>query len=375
MVTLAARRSLGDRFRLWQARRVANPGFRARAARSPLTGWVARRYARRLFGLCAGFVHSQVLTAVVRLGIVERLAAGPCNVDELADAAGIAPDAADRLVAAAADLGLVARLRDGACILGPLGAALAANPSVAAMIAHHDTLYRDLADPVALLRAPRGSGALAAYWPYAGNPDAAALPPDRVSAYCGTMASSVPLVADDLLRALDPRRFRRLLDVGGGDGSFALAAARGAPGLEVVVFDLPAVAARAEARFAAAGLGSRGRVVGGDFRRDPLPPGADLVTLLRVLHDHDDDDALALLRSVHAALAPGGTVTVAEPLAGTPGAQGVGAYFSFYLLAMGRGRPRTPGEVRALLGAAGFRGARQLPMPLPVQAGVIVARR
>ena len=60
------------------------------------------------------------------------------------------------------------------------------------------------------------------------------------------------------------------------------------------------------------------------------------------------------------ALPPGRRLVVAEPMAGAPGAEPMGdAYFGFYLLAMGRGRPRTLGEIAGLLRAAGFAGVRE----------------
>ena len=63
----------------------------------------------------------------------------------------------------------------------------------------------------------------------------------------------------------------------------------------------------------------------------------------------------ALLTKVHAALPPGGTLLIAEPMAGTPGAEAMGdAYFGLYLWAMGSGRPRTAEAYRAMLRAAGF---------------------
>ena len=86
---------------------------------------------------------------------------------------------------------------------------------------------------------------------------------------------------------------------------------------------------------------------GGDFRTDPLPEGADIVSLVRVVHDHDDEAALAILRAAWQALPAGGTLLLAEPMAGTRGAGGVGAYFAFYLLAMGSGRPRRAEELTA----------------------------
>ncbi|WP_306770453.1 methyltransferase, partial [Escherichia coli] len=107
-------------------------------------------------------------------------------------------------------------------------------------------------------------------------------------------------------------------------GAFACAAAQAAPQLEGQVFDLPAVAARAAQRFGQAGLAARCQAFGGDFFQDELPAGADLVTLLRVVHDHDDARVLRLLGAVRRALVPGGALLLAEPLADTPGAERMG---------------------------------------------------
>jgi demethylspheroidene O-methyltransferase len=170
-------------------------------------------------------------------------------------------------------------------------------------------------------------------------------------------------------------RHRVLLDVGGGEGAFAIAAARRAPGLRVVLFDLPAVAERARERFAQAGLADRARAVGGSFHADPLPRGADLATLVRVLFDHPDERVVAILKAVRAALEPGGTLLVCEPMSGTPGAQAIGdAYYGLYLLAMGKGRSRTPQRIEALLREAGFADVRLLPTRLPLQTRVLRAR-
>ncbi len=96
---------------------------------------------------------------------------------------------------------------------------------------------------------------------------------------------------------------------------------------------------------------------------------------MRVLHDHDDESALALLRAARAALAPGGTVLVAEPMSGARGAEPMGdAYFGFYLLAMGRGRPRSAGEVAGLMRAAGFAAVRELPTRRPMLASALIGR-
>lgn len=363
-----------DRFRGWREGLAARPGFRRWAARFPLTRPFARRRARALFDLCAGFVYTQVLLACVRLDVFAILADGPLTSARLARRLGLTAEATERLMAAAASLRLVARRADGAWMLGPLGAAMIGNDGIAAMVEHHAMLYADLADPVALLRRPRGGNALSAYWAYAGAESPGAMGAERVRDYTALMAASQPMVAEEVLATYRFARHRRVLDVGGGNGAFLRAVAAEAPALELMLFDLPAVAEEAKARFAVASLAGRARVFGGDFSQDALPRGADLVTLVRVLHDHDDEVAQALLGRIRAALPPGGRLLIAEPMAGTSGAEPMGeAYFGFYLLAMGRGRPRRPEEIARMLQAAGFLRSRLLPTPTPLLTRVMVA--
>jgi len=371
------RTALHHRWCDWRNRRVADPDFQARAAAFPLSRPIVRRQAGELFDLMAGFVYSQVLLACVRLRLFDRLAQGPVPLSELAAATGLSAAMAERLCAAAAALELMDARGDAGYALGRLGAPLVGNEALASMIEHHATLYADLADPVALLRGP-GRSAMAGYWPYAAVDAAepvAALPPERVAEYSRLMSASQPLVAREVLAAYHFGAHRCLLDVGGGEGRFLAAVARQSATLPLMLFDLPAVADRAQARLAAAGLSGRVQVHGGDFFRDELPPGADIVSLIRVAFDHPDERVLRLLRAVRRALPDNGTVLLAEPMAGVAGAEAMGdAYFGFYLLAMGHGRPRTAAQLSALLQAAGFGEVRQLRLNLPLQTGLLVAR-
>lgn len=366
--------ALHERVLAWRDRLLASTRFRRLAIAFAPTRPLARAQARELFDLMAGFVYSQVLLACVRLDLFGRLAAGPLPLAALARDTGLSDDALRRLLDAAVSLRLL-QWRGQGVGLGPLGATLCGNQPLLAMVEHHATLYADLADPLALLRGevpPR----LNACFPYAGNADAAALPSQQVADYSALMSASQPLVAQEILDRYDVRRHKVLLDVGGGEGTFLLRVARHAPQLQLRLFDLPAVAERASARFLQAGLGSRAQAHGGDFRSTPLPAGADLATLLRVAHDHPDASVLAILKAIHAALVPGGRLLLAEPMAGAPGAEPVGAaYFGMYLLAMGSGRARTAAELTALLHQAGFARVRPLASRLPLQVGLLLAER
>jgi demethylspheroidene O-methyltransferase len=366
---------IAERFHALRDRLLASPRFQRWATAFPVTRPIARRRARGLFDLCAGFVYSQVLLACVRLRLFELLIDGPQPIDRLAARLSLRLDAAARLLEAAAALRLAERRRDGRFGLGPLGAALVGNPGVAAMIEHHALLYDDLRDPVGLLRGEPGTGELRRHWPYADGERSAELAANEVAAYSDLMALSQPLVAADVLAAYRFHRHRCLLDLGGGDGAFLAAVATEAPALQLILCDLPAVAERARARFAGSGLAVRAQAVGGDFRTEPLPDGADIISLVRVIHDHDNADALSLLRAAWRALPAGGTLLLAEPMADTRGAESMGAYFSFYLLAMGSGRPRSAGELSALLEQAGFGQVCPLSSRRPMLVSMLLARR
>lgn len=344
---------LGRAWRKLRAEKLADRDFRRRAAANPLTRPIAQHFGRKLFDLTAGFVYSQILKAVIDLDLLGRLESGPKTADELAGPLGLTPEAARRLLDAAAALELVEASPDGVFEIAALGSALQAETGVRAMIAHHDMLYADLADPVKLLRGEAEETRLSRFWPYAGGAGSGGGEGD--GPYTELMAASQSFVADDVLDVFSFGDRNSLIDFGGGDGSFAEAAARRWEHLAIAVADLPPVAARAKERLDKAGLNNRVAVHGLDLFEAEPPGEFDVAAFVRVLHDHDDERALALLRLAHRSLTPGGEVMIAEPIADMPGARRVGhAYFSFYLLAMGSGRPRTSAELADLLDRAGF---------------------
>ncbi|MBQ0943382.1 methyltransferase domain-containing protein [Ideonella sp. 4Y16] len=363
-----------DGWARWRDRLLGSPRFRQWAAGFPLTRWVARRRAQALFDLVAGFVYSQVLLACVQLRLFDHLAEGPRTLDALAPRLGLDASACLRLLQAAQALSLVEPRGAGRWGLGPLGAVMAGDRAISAMVEHHGALYADLADPVALLRGQARDSHLAAFWPYATTTAPGQLGDADVGAYSELMSASQPLVAEQVLDAVDLRRWRCLMDVGGGQGRFLIEAARRVPALSLRLLDLPAVVERARQQPDWQALGERARVHGADFLRQPLPTGADIVSLVRVVHDHDDEPAQALLRAVHAALPPGGALLLAEPMADTPGAARMGdAYFGFYLLAMRSGRPRSAARLAEMLQAAGFQAPREHATRQPLQTRVLMA--
>ncbi len=339
---------------------IANPTFQRRTALFPLSRPVARHHAGKLFNMVTGYIASQLVRACSELEVLPMLAECPMTAEQVAQRCDLPLKSAEALLKAAAAYDLAQALGDGRYALGETGAALIGNASLKMMIRHHEVLYRDLADPVAMLRAGHGAS-LAAYWTYGDGDE------DASDTYSELMGETQPMIADQVLRVYNFGQHQQLLDIGGGAGAFLSAVGEAHAGLKLALFDLPQVAARAKNPCIS--------VHGGSFKTDDLPRGADCVSLIRILHDHDDDVVKLLLKKIAAALPPGGTVVIGEPMAETRSAKAMGhGYFGLYLLAMGSGRPRTADEYHAFLKEAGFASSREHKTAMPLICRVISAQ-
>ncbi|MEE4288072.1 MAG: methyltransferase [Erythrobacter sp.] len=372
-------RTRRERWRIaYVARRNAifgSDAFQHWCARLPFVRGVAKSRATQMMDHIVGFTYSQVLKAVIESELLDLLANGPIAAAEVAHYTQLSRDAALALLRAARALDLAEEVVEDGWMLGQQGAVLVADEGTQAMIVHHRLLYNDLIDPLELLRKDRREPTeLSRYWSYAGALHGAAERGRETHEYSRLMAASQRYVADQVLAAFSFSGAKSLLDVGGGHGAFVARVGEVYPRLSLGLFDLPEVAANAAApRDERLGAG---RVVchGGNFFEDAIPAGYDLVSLVRILHDHDDEPAAALLANIRASLSPGQRLLIAEPMARIPGAEPMGeAFFGFYLWAMGSGRARSPAEIIAMLKTAGFASARLIAGPQPVIASMVVA--
>jgi demethylspheroidene O-methyltransferase len=365
-----------DRLHIYKDKLIANSRFQNTVAKIPFLRGIAKKRANQLFDVMAGFVYSQILLACIRLNIFNYLKDGPLSLEAIKNECGLERAPLKQLLDAAVSIHLLEIRTNHRYGLGKLGAPLVENSALAAMIEHHSVLYEDLRDPLLLLSGKLKSKKLEKFWPYVSNDleDQESLKDqDRVKDYSDLMSASLPLVADQVLGAYDFSRHHCLLDIGGGQGTFLKRVHLQSPRLERMLFDLPGVANLAAENFSANSENQSIKVFGGDFFKDELPSGADLITLIRVIFDHDDERVKILLGSIFRALSPGGKLLIAEPMAETPDHPPMGhAYFGFYLMAMGRGRPRTVDEIGQLALQAGFKSVEILPSDMPINAQVLL---
>ena len=356
------------RWRLLRNRILANPRFQKWAAKTPLVRRIASQKAVELHHLTAGFVYTQTLTAVVQSNLLAVLQGRIETTKSVAAMCGLTTQAAFTLLTAARALKLTDEVSAGHWMVGELGASVLGNPAVADMVRHHAVLYRDLADPLAVLRHREKTG-LRNYWSYVPG---GTHPEESHREYSRLMSSSLALIADHILDSYPLTNYQSLIDVAGGTGQFTRLVQQRYPELSTTVLDLPEVVSEAKTLQ----IQHKTRFIATDMFQSPLPENTELFSLIRVLHDHDDEPVKHLLARLYDALRPGGHLLIAEPMAGTAGAAPIGdTYFSFYLWAMGSGRPRTAEELQAMCLAAGFTRVREFKTPIPALTRLLVAEK
>jgi hypothetical protein len=147
--------------------------------------------------------------------------------------------------------------------------------------------------------------------------------------------------------------FDLAVDVGGSHGGLLVRLLQEHSEASGVLFDLPHVAQTMRDTLRAGPAGDRIDIVSGNFF-EQVPEG-DLYLLKMILHDWDDDECRAILRSVRRAIRPGGRVAVIEHLLPERPEPGEALIMDLAMMVWDTGRERKLSEYEALFEAAGFR--------------------
>jgi hypothetical protein len=175
--------------------------------------------------------------------------------------------------------------------------------------------------------------------------------PERHGIYDTAMMVHGIAETEPMLDAYDFSGFRSVVDVGGGQGRMLAAILDRYPGLEGILFDLPAVVDRSRSIIAGLGLSDRCQLTGGDFFASV--PRADAFVLRHIIHDWEDDEAVAILRRCREAMNPGGRVLVVETVIPPLNEPCFGKWLDLMMLIVG-GRERTEPQYRELFSRAGL---------------------
>jgi acetylserotonin N-methyltransferase len=307
--------------------------------------------------LINAFRCSAVLFGGVSLGLFDRLAAGPADVETLAADLRANADALQRLLDASVGLRLLVRQGERYANTPAAAAYLCRNSPrrMTGYITYSDRilwkLWAHLPDAVreGTNRWKQGLGLDGPlFTSFFRNED------DKREFLLG-MHGFGQLSSPEVVRAFDLSRYRHLVDLGGATGHLAVAACRHYPQLRATVFDLAAVVPMAREMIAAEpDVASRIDVVAGDFFTDALPQ-ADLFAVGRIVHDWGEEKIHRLLGVIYQALPPGGALLIAEKILDDDRAGPLWAQLqSLNMLVCAEGKERTEAEYAALLRNAGF---------------------
>jgi len=259
-----------------------------------------------LLELSRSYQRSQPLLAAAELGVFETLAASGKPSNRVADALDTDPRATELLLNALAALGLLDKRGDTFSIPQGLVPLLVGSDetSVLPMIRHHATCAHRWDTLAAVVRTGRPVH------------DETSLPRTETDlrAFIQAMHVVGREVANEIVAAMRPERFRRALDVGGGSGTYTVALLRAVPEMRVTLFDLPGVVGMARERLQECGLLDRVEIAAGDFYVDPLPDGHDLVLLSAIVHQNGPAQNRVLYEKCLGALEPGGRIVIREIL-------------------------------------------------------------
>lgn len=196
----------------------------------------------------------------------------------------------------------------------------------------------------------------------------------ETEAFIAMMHYNAEARAPMVVEAVGAQGLRRMLDLGGGSGAYAIAFAQAAPELEADILDQPAVLRLARRHIRAAGLGARVKTRPGDLRQPSYGENYDLVFISAICHMLSPEENRAMLRKSFAALNPGGRVVIQDfILEADKVSPRAGALFSLNMLVNTRaGASYSEPEYVAWLQEAGFRDIqrRDLPGPTGLMLGV-----
>jgi SAM-dependent methyltransferase len=181
-------------------------------------------------------------------------------------------------------------------------------------------------------------------------------------------------VAPEIAARIDLTGRRRLLDLGGGPGTYAIHFCRHNPGLSAVVFDLPASRSIAESTIERFSLKDRITFTGGDYIRAGLPQGFDVVWLSQILHSEGPEACRLIIKKAIAALEPGGLIGIHEFILNDDESGPLfPSLFSLnMLLGTPSGRAYPEQALKSMLLESGAGAIQRIPLDSQCDSGVII---
>jgi hypothetical protein len=290
-----------------------------------------------------GTLTARALGLVADLGVADALAGGPRPVDEVAREVGADTDTLRRLLRALASDGIFAEEEPGV-FRNTAPSALLAESGWGDFAHLFGGIWHRAVGELEATGAPTFPEVFGAdFWSWLGEH------PAERAAFDRAMEQGKDVRVERLVE-LDWRGDETVVDVGGGNGSLLVQLLQHHPGLRGIVFDLP------ETNRDEAALGDRIEFVAGSFFE--RVPSGDVYVLSTILHDWPDEQATAILRTIHAAAPRDARLLVVDSVIPTGNDPHGGKWLDLLMLTLFAGRERDEAQWRELLAAGGFEPVR-----------------
>lgn len=316
---------------------------------------------KTMLQMASGYWVSQSLYVGAKLGIADLLKDGSKSCDELAQATGVNARTLYRLMRALASVGVFAEKEHGYFTLTPLAACLQSDipGSIRTLVMMvGEEYYQAWGD--LLYSIQTGASAfehvygMPLFEYYAQNPESGKI-------YDEAQTSGSKAAKAEIIKSYDFSTIRKLVDVGGGNGSLIWAILKANPTMQGVLFELPSAIAGAKDLIEAEGVNERCELVAGDFF-ESVPSGGDAYMLKYVIHLWDDERAIAILKNCHRAMVENGKLLVIEQVIPPGNEPFLGKFLDLHMLVLFPGGcERTEAEHRALFEASGFKLTKIVP--------------
>jgi O-methyltransferase domain len=312
---------------------------------------VAPAVRAELLDVLGGYLRTQAIATVAKLGVADLVGDDPLPVSELAARTGTDPGALHRVMRLLASAGIFSETAPGRFIATPLSDGLREDrPGTVRYLALQQggPAYRASGEMLEAVRTGKPVAQKVFGMPFF---DYLAADTAASEVFNRAMADGASTPAAAL--GYDWGHAGLVADIGGGNGTLLAAVLAVHPHLRGVVLDLPHVVAEAPPVLEQAGVADRCETLGADFFADDLPP-ADTYVLARILHDWDDERAAAILRNCRRSIAGNGRVLIVEQVMPAGNEPTYAKLVDLIMLTMAGGKERTEGEWRSLLAEGGF---------------------
>ncbi len=309
---------------------------------------------------------TQVIGAVARLSLADRLAQGPRSSEVIAQEMGASPDGVYRLLRGGVSVGLFEEPSPRTFTLTPMGQLLRSGvPGSMRDMAIAQSGRSQWLPWGQLHEAVRTGGSVAKSVLGTDVWEHFARHPEESEYFARAMGDLTAVVARELPSVHDFSCYPRIADIGGSQGVLLEALLRAHPTSRGILFELPNVIDGARSRLEAVGLADRVELVGGSFF-DPVLPPAEAYLLKHIVHVWDDATCTKLLSNIHRAAPEGARLFVLEMVIPEDGKPSTMALMDLNMLVVVDGRERTAREFEALLASSSWALERITPMHMGV---------